>query len=258
VSDNDEDKVDRGLELRSGVVKRHKLVALCATIFFAIGLLYVAWYTFEFRRAQISRRLTGELRRLEVGKTTESQIRRLSEQYDGRYSAAQYQNQTHQPESYDIYVSSPYIMIAGSARTLPGRRLWGLVASLAVENGYLSHLRLRLFVFRSNGFGLHSIVDLTGPKPRAAPDGVPYYVYEAHITGPPGETLGVELSPAASTEERRKGFNFNLSCLTALRECRHVCDTLPSAWKDLTPDARLTYEDGSPVNDYRECSTGTP
>jgi hypothetical protein len=122
----------------------------------------------------------------------------------------------------------------------------------------MTNLHLSLQVLRSDGFGLHSTVRVTGSEPLMAPNGVSYYVYEAHITGPAGEALGVELGPAATMEERKKGFGFNFSCLTALRGCRHVCDTLPSAWRDLTPSGRLRYEDGSPVNDYKECSKVAP
>jgi hypothetical protein len=235
-----------------------KIAFLCASaLLVPVGLLYLSWYAVECRRAEISKNLVGELRRFEIGKTTESQIKQLSDRHGGRFSAARESTSPHQPATYDFSVASPYVMIAGSARTLPGTRLWGLFASLQVEHGHLSNLRLSLFVFRSDGFGLRSTVVLSGPEPLAAPQGVQYYVYESHITGPRGEALGVELSPAASSQQRKKAFDLNLSCLTRFPECRHVCETLPSAWKDLTPDRRLMYEDGKPVNDYTECSNRT-
>lgn len=259
MSDNKEGSVDGGLASRPGMVKGRKSVALCGVaVFVLIGLSYLAGYTLEWHRTQISRNLVGELQRLEVGKTTEAQIRKLSERYAGKYRSADTYNQIPQPASYLVSVWSPYMMIAGSARTLLGLKSWQLSAVLEVEHGYLSKLHLSLNVFRSDAFLLHSGTDLTGGNPLGAPDGVPYYVSEAHITGPPGEALVVKLGPTATIEERKKGFGFNFSCLTALRECRHVCDTMPSAWSDLSPRGRLTYEDGSPVNDYRECSKGTP
>lgn len=259
MSDNNGGVMDSGLESRASRVKGRKSVALCAVaVFVLIGLLYLAGFTLEWHRTQISRSLVGELQRLEVGRTTEAQIRKLSDQFGGRYSPVSIENEIQQPACYQVGVSSPYMMIAGSTRTLPGLRLWELGALLEVEDGYLSNLRISLNVFRSDAFLLHSETDLTGSNPLGAPDGVSYYVSEAHITGPPGEALVVDLGPTATMEEREKGFGFNFRCLTALRECRHVCDTMPSAWRDLSPRRRLTYEDGSPVNDYRECSKGTP
>jgi hypothetical protein len=133
-----------------------------------------------------------------------------------------------------------------------------MLASLEVERGHLSNLRLSLFVSRSDGFGLNPSVVLTGATPLAAPDGAPYYVYEAHVTGPPGEALRIELSPAASPEERRKGFDLNFSCLTALRECRHVCETMPTAWKDLPSERHIRYSDGREKLANSECRERIP
>jgi hypothetical protein len=130
---------------------------------------------------------------------------------------------------------SPYIMIADSARTLSGLRRWGFFVSLEVEHGYLRRLHLSQGMSRSDGFLLHSTVRLTGNNPLAAPGGLPYYVSEAHITGPRGEALIVELGPTATMEERKKGFGFNFSCLTGLRECRHVCDTCQMHGETLEP-----------------------
>jgi hypothetical protein len=222
-----------------------------------VGLLYIGYYALEWRRANIASAFVEQVRHLEAGKTTESQIKGLAAQYGGQLVEAHQEDGILQPTRYDFGIVVPYALVAGSARTLPGRRFWGLLASLEVEDGYLSNLYLSLTVLRSDDFELLSTVRLTSTRRLISPDGAPYYVHEAHITGLRGEALGVKLSPAASTEERRKGFDFNLSCLTALRECRHVCDTFPSVWKDLTPRDRLTYEDGTPVNDYRECGRGT-
>jgi hypothetical protein len=255
--------VDGGPGRRAGMGKGLKLLGLCAVAASAlIGLSYLVGYTLEWHRASVARSLLGELKRLEVGKTTEAQIRKLSERYAGKHSPANIQNQTGQPESYEISVRGPYIMIANSARTLPGLRLWGFVVSLGVERGYLSDLYLSLGVFRSDGLGLESTVRLTkGIDLWGAPQ-APYYVSEAHITGPPGEALVVWLGPTATAEEREGGFGFNFSCLTEFRECRHVCQTMPSAWRDLTlqPNSRgrMVYADGRPVHDYRECGKGTP
>jgi hypothetical protein len=263
VSDYKEGTVDSGLGRRAGKARGRKLVALVAVAASAlIGLFYLAGYTLEWHRASVARSLLGELKRLEVGKTTEAQIRKLSDQYAGKYSPANLQNQILQPASFEIIVRNPYIMIANSARALPGRRSWGFVVTLVVERGYLSELYLGMGVYRSDGLGLESKVRLTdGTNLQGDPE-APYYVSEAHITGPPGEALVVWLGPTATTEEREKGFGFNFSCLTAFRECRHVCQTMPSAWRDLTlqpnSQGRMMNEDGRPVNDYRECGKGTP
>jgi hypothetical protein len=118
--------VDRGLESRAVVVKGRRSVALCLVAVFTLtGVLYLAGYLLSWRRAQISRNLIGELQRLEVGKTTEAEIKKLSDRYGGKFSAAHLEDDTPQVASYEVSVMSPYLMIADSARTLPGQRLWG-------------------------------------------------------------------------------------------------------------------------------------
>jgi hypothetical protein len=210
---------------------------------------------------QRAKALIEQLQRLEVGSTPESQIKELVAQYGGKYVPEENRIAdgvpTYDP-SYQVGIHAPpYVLIGGSARTLPGLRQWGLSVSLEVNHGYLSNLYLSMGVLRADDFGLHATVRLTGVHHFAAADEEPYHAYEAHITGPPGEAIGAELSPAASAEERRKAFDFNFGCLMTRRGCRHVCDTFPSVWNDLTPRDRLTYENGTPVNDYRECSKGT-
>ncbi len=39
--------------------------------------------------------------------------------------------------------------------------------------------------------------------------------------------------PPFTSAEKDKAFRINFSCLTALRECRHPCDVLPEAWREL-------------------------
>ena len=240
------------------MVKRLKSVALVAVaVCGLIGLFYLAVYTLEWHRASVARSLLGELKRLEVDKTAEAQIRKLSDQYAGKYSPQNTQNPIGEPASYQVLVESPFIGIADSAQTLPGRRSWGFVVDLKVNQGYLSEIYASMVVFRSDGFGSSSSVNLTGRTNLIGEPEEPYYVSEGNITGPPGEDLEVQLSPSATAQEREKGFDFNFSCLTAFRECRHVCETMPNAWRDLTSQpnlaGRLKWEDGRPVNDYSEC-----
>lgn len=226
-------------------------------ILIVVTSLYVFVYAVCRHRMQRAKTLVEQLQGLEAGRTPASQIKMLADQYGGKYSPQHEENQVQQPAVYDFALYSPYLVVADEARTLPGLRIWGLIASIEVQDDHFSNLYLSLSIFRSDQVTLHSTVRLTSKQSTLAPHGEPYYVYEAHITGPPGEALGVVVSPAASVEDRRKAFDLNFSCLTSLRECRHVCQTLPSAWRDLAPSARLRYEDGTPVYDDSECRRAT-
>ncbi|MGH9681778.1 MAG: hypothetical protein ACRD4Y_17665, partial [Candidatus Acidiferrales bacterium] len=148
------------------------------------------------------------------------------------------------PPYYLVSVQSPSLTFGESIHVLPGRRRWGVSAYLPIEDGYLSSVTFDLGVFRADGLMLNPEVVLTGKERLLAPDGVSYFVHQPVVSGPPTEMIKVELRPNASADERKKAFDFNFSCLTRFRECRHVCELLPNAWKDLHPESRIHYGDG--------------
>lgn len=234
-------------------MRRRMIARTVISLLVVVASLYIGVYAVCRHRMQRAKALVEQLQGLEAGKTPESQIKRLVDQYGGKYSPSHEENHMKQSAVYDLGLSSPYMVMAGAARTLPGLRIWGLIASLEVRDGYFNNLYLSLSIVRSDHVTLHSTVRLTNKQSVVAPHGEPYYVYEAHITGPPGEAMGVVVSPAASVEDRKKAFDLNFLCLTSFQECRQVCQILPSAWKDLTPGARLRYEDGTPMYGDSEC-----
>jgi hypothetical protein len=117
--------------------------------------------------------------------------------------------------------------------TLPRRRLWIAGVELVIRDRRLIRTYVRFMVIRSDGYVLMSGVDVAQRGPSYSAEWASYEVFEPHVTGNPNEGLKVLLSPEATTAERDKAFRINFSCLTALRECRHPCDVLPEAWRDL-------------------------
>ena len=239
---------DTSLKDRHDLVRR--IILACA---FILVIVYALDYSIEWHRRRLIQELSTDVQRLRVSLTTEAEIQALSRKYGGTYTGAGKQGDFDQPAYYLLAVRSPLLIVGGNYHTLPGRRAWVAQAYLPVENGYLGRAYFDLGVFRSDGLELSASLRLTGSKPLAAPEGVSYYVHQAHVTGPPTESLIVELSSVATPEERRKGFDFNLSCMTGFRECRHVCEVMPTAWKDLLPERRLQYSDGSEREIDSEC-----
>jgi hypothetical protein len=219
------------------------------------GVFYTGGYSMEWHRRHRAGKLIQQLQRFQVDQTTEEQVKKLANEYGGKYfpPARATQNELAQPAHYDIEVSSPHVTIANSTYALPGSRSWTMVAVIDVGNGKLTTLLLEQVVNRSDGFVLDADVSLLhSSKYDGLHDLGPYNVHEG-ATGLPGEAFGVSLSPEATEEERQKAFDFNLSCLTQLRECRHVCEILPNAWRDLSPEHRLRYTDGREVVTDSEC-----
>jgi hypothetical protein len=218
-----------------------------------VAVLYAFVFALERNRRQIVHKLSIDVQRLRVSQTTESEIRRLAQKYGGEYAGPKNGANSYQPANYVVSVWNPGFYIGDLKRAFPGRRLWGAVAYLPVENGLLTGVHFGIGVQRADGLALDASVVMTGSKPFAAPEGLSYFVHQAHVTGPPTESLSVELSPAATPEERGKGFDFNLSCLTGFRECRHVCEVMPTAWKDLPLERRIQYGDGREQMTDSEC-----
>jgi hypothetical protein len=227
------------------------ITLLCCAVIFCIGGYGLDWY-----RVHRSKQFVERLRQFHVSQTTEQEVEKFVSRFGGTYSPPQpaTQDSSAQPAHYFSAITSPYVTLRDSPYTLPGLRVWTVYAFLTVESGRLSNVYASQYVLRSGRFGLGTSIELTKSRELGSLlDFGPYYVYEAHITGPAGERFGVRLSPEATPDERRKAFDFNFSCLTQLRECRHVCEMMPSAWRDLSPDRRLRYEDGREVVSDSEC-----
>jgi hypothetical protein len=229
----------------------YRVIIACAFILITVFALD---YSIEWHRRRLIRELIADVQQLRVNITTETEIQELSRKYGGTYYGAAKQGDLGESAHYLIAIWSPLLIIRQNYHTLPGRRVWGAQAYLPVENGRLSEVvHFGLGFFRSDRLELTASVQLAGKKPLAAPDGVSFYVFEAHVTGPPTESLNVELSPAATPEERRRGFDFDLSCFTGFRECRHVCEVMPTAWQNLPLERRIQYGDGREKVTDSEC-----
>ena len=186
----------------------------------------------EWHRRQRLEALVQSIKTLQVGVTSDEEVRALSERYGGRFTP---EGTFTEPRTstYSLGFSSPYIFVADEYHTLPGRRLWMVDVDLVIRERRLIRASVRFMVMSSDGYVLMSGIDVAQRSPSYPPEWASYEVFEPHITGPPNEGLKVLLSPEATPAEKDKAFRINFSCLTALRECRHPCDVLPEAWHDL-------------------------
>jgi hypothetical protein len=208
------------------------LVRIAVGMFVLVCLTYVCECATEWRRRERLEALVQSIKTLQVGVTSDAEVRALSERYGGRFSP---EGTFTEPRTstYSVGFSSPYIKGADGLHTLPGRRLWIAGVELVIRDRRLVRTVVRFMVMRSDGCVLMSGVDVAGRGPSHPAERASYEVFEPHVTGNPNEGLKVLLSPEATTAERDKAFRLNFSCFTALRECRHPCDVLPEAWRGL-------------------------
>ena len=201
-------------------------------MFVLVCLTYVCEYATEWHRRTRLEALVQSIKTLQVGVTSDEEVRALSERFGGRFSP---EGTFTEPRTstYSVGFSSPYIKGADGYHTLPGRRLWIAGVELVITDRRLVRTFVRFMVVRSDGYVLMSGVEVAQRGPSYPPEWASCAVFEPHYTGNPNEGLKVLLGPEATAAEKDKGFRINFSCLTALRECRHPCDVLPEAWRDL-------------------------
>jgi hypothetical protein len=213
--------------------KLHRvLVRIAVGMFVLACLTYVCEYATEWHRRARLEAVVQAIKTLQIGVTSDEEVRALSERFGGRFSP---EGTFTEPRTstYSVGFSSPYIKGADGYHTLPGRRLWIADVELVIRDRRLVRTLVRFMVMRSDGYVLMSGVDVAQRGPSYPPEWASYEVFEPHVTGNPNEGLKVLLGPEATATEKDKAFRINFSCLTAVRECRHPCDVLPEAWRDL-------------------------
>ena len=208
------------------------LVRIAVGMFVLVCLAYVCEYATEWHRRHRLEALVQSVKTMQIGVTTDEEVRALSERYGGRFSPEDTFTEPR-TSTYSLGFSSPYLRGADGFHTLPGRRLWMVDVFLVIRERRLIETDVRFILMRSDGYFLLPAVYPAKRDPLYPADRASYFVSEPHVTGPPAEALKVFLTPEATAVEKDKAFRINFSCLTALRECRHPCDVLPEAWRDL-------------------------
>jgi hypothetical protein len=98
------------------------LVRIAVGMFVLICLTYVCEYATERRRRGRLEALVQSIKTLQVGVTTDEEVRALSERFGGRFSP---EGTFTEPRTstYSLVYSSPYIKSADGFHTLPGQAL---------------------------------------------------------------------------------------------------------------------------------------
>lgn len=207
---------------------------------------YLCAFSYARYKREQARQLITDMQQIKIGMKSEDKLQALSVKYGGTFnSGSGLQEPGRANGRYELRISSAFVVIRNHFYHLPGpgRRPWAVLADFDVTDGYLTSARLSTAVLRSDevtpeGSTWTNLKNLLGNVPP------PYVVVVPVVTGPPTESLDVQLGPEATAEEVKRAFDFNLRCLTRLRECKHVCEVMPSAWEDLPPGNRMRYPDG--------------
>jgi hypothetical protein len=234
--------------------RKHRVLfwALCGLIILSFSVFLCAFTYARYKQEEV-RQLIIDMQKIKIGMASEDELRTLFQKYGGTfYTASGHEEPKRTDGRYELRISGPFIIIRNHFFHVPWQRPSGVLAGLDVNNGYLDRAWLEAGVLRSDGVYLQgdTWINFKNVFGSVEPS---YAVLEPHVTGPPTEAVDVHLRPDATTEEIRRAFDFNLRCLTGLRECQHVCEFMPSAWKDLPLENRLRYPDGREIAIDSEC-----
>ena len=170
------------------------LVRIVVGILVLVCLTYICEYAIEWHRRQRLEALVQSIKTLQVGVTTDEEVRALSERYGRRFTP---EGTFTEPRTstYSLGFSSPHMRRADGYHTLPGRRLWMADVELVIRDRRLTQTSVRFMVMRSDGYVLMSGVEVAQRGSSYPAEWASYEVFEPHITGPPNEGLKVLLSP---------------------------------------------------------------
>ena len=133
------------------------LVRIAVGMFVLVCLTYVCEYAMEWHRRERLEALVQAIKTLQVGVTSDEEVRALSERFGGRF-APEGTFTEPRTSTYSLGFSSPYLQSADGYHTLPGRRLWMVDVSLVIRERRLVETCVRFILTRSDGYFLSSAV----------------------------------------------------------------------------------------------------
>lgn len=189
--------------------------------------------------------LLTDLKTLQIGDSA-GRVEAIVSRNGGRILSSQSGLCEKADSCYGIYAGPPLafnraVLRHSLLQRWAGLRPWEVDVVLGITDSRLSLMRLQFSA--DTGLGQGSLVVRTTLAP--ASGSTPYY---ATYLKRPGylELLPIDITSAATSEERHRAFDFDLSCAIAYSGCRSVCELAPSAWRDY--EARPTAG-GTPVSD---------
>jgi hypothetical protein len=202
-------------------------------------LIVCSAFVNTLRAERKARQLLNDCRSLEVGVSTEAEVQRLVREYGGE--AGGLETNVCEPgrnTNHSVAVTSDSANWIG--KHLPflhpfGNRWWVAEAFFAFDNGHLCFVsyNLRTYLTPRGRYDLWVSATAQGsPSPEIDAYGL--------SVGPKRnlEYFQAQVWANATSLQRQRAFDFDLSCLTRFEGCRAGCEVMPSAWLNYQRTAR--------------------
>ncbi len=230
-------------EWNGASVNAIRLVKLVSCLLLSIGFLVVSVVgivSFRNHRTQSrAESLLRVVRDFRIGETSLAVARPILAQFDAkRMPAAGWC--APDSEYYSIKISDDSLDTLAAHHPILNRlgaHSWGAVAVLGFSNDQLCAMSYHVSTVTGRVNGLMLTLDVeTRAVAQGASNRVPYEIeYRVpHVTG--GDEvireLRITIAPDASQDERRKAFDYDLSCFATRSGCRAYCEIAPQASLD--------------------------
>jgi len=222
---------------------------------FALILVIAAILTgIQWRNRARAESLLRQVETIRVGGSTKSDVRRIFSGYPSEEFQALSSLCPHADSNLSVYVRSEFLNRISNA--LPQLRMiglapWGAGATVLFEQGKVCNFDYS-FGAPLPDKSQELDVTLTGTLLEGEDSHVKFGSYWSRYSLVRGHihSFKVHISPDAIPDERRKAFDFNLSCVSRVGGCRAICEVMPSALLDYqrTEGSRLPPEE---LNDPR-------
>jgi len=211
---------------------------LVFTVVVFMVLIEFTFYLTDVFAQRKAESLLQDVRNLRVGASTEDDVQMIVKRYG---------HETHQRfdfsgcegtvELHDIRLANTpanWFGLRYPFVRLGGVRFWQVDAFLATARDRVCHVGFRFQPLPRHG---NEWLDVSATWPsgsRPAQENYGMSFLRIHD----GRQLRVYVWNGASEEERRRAFEFNLSCITTWSGCNAVCEVMPLAWHDYEKKAR--------------------
>jgi hypothetical protein len=218
-------------------------------LFLIIIMIMAGWFALFgvnlYKRKQ-AERLLREIQQLHVGQTTLEDIGVLLQRYSYETGTNYSSHCPMAHASYSIQITSHHTSLSSHRLLEPIRpQQWGAGADLLFERGNLCYVSYRVEVEiapREQELRWTAETTLVDERPLPSDSGSmsswyrdhPYYWLRSGIIRNYAKFLQSTVTGQATELEKRRAFDFDLSCLTSRAGCHKLCEVMPSAWEDYT------------------------
>jgi hypothetical protein len=214
------------------IILRFLAAGLAAVMVFLILL-----FAIQFRNRRRAEELLRAVRVIHVGESTAQDVRNATRGFVAVSVPAYSSVCPTADSSYTVAVANYTLNGLGmsfSALRRIGLEPWGVVTEFLFAQGRVCDFYYTLGLLRPNEWKQLKI-GVEAPPTTPGVKAEPYYPH--YVTGKI-INFTTFIYPDATAEQRRRAFDFDLSCLTRIGGCTNVCEIIPSAWPDYVEKAR--------------------